>query len=327
MGSMRLVCHLVPAVTLVVIAGGCSIFHGRCEPVIEVCCDDVSGAYVQDATGCPGSCPSGSFVAPSCGPTPGDAGTPVDSGTSQPLMCMPRRGVATCLRESVVESGQGFLLPVDMASCGCCPGTECEVAIDEASQTVRVTTTLCPDPCDCDACIPVEASCAVPALAPGDWNVVVNEAPAFTLSAAIAAPGLTPAPPLCATYARVDDCALSEDLDAEPREPERLCLEAAPGGYVMRMEVDCIGCGELLGPCLVRAEPRFTDDLPAGGELYVDTFSAQSDCDVDCPAICVQDSIDCRVPELEAGEFYRVWHQGTEIGSFTVGDGTECFEL
>lgn len=328
---MRWLCHLVPALIFGIGAGGCSLFHGRCsETVVYVCCDDDTGAYVGDATGCPASCPSGSSVSNICDGTPiADSGPPqvLDAGspTPPPLMCMPARGLASCLSEGTAPANQAFVLPVEVNDCACCPDTECAVEVDRATQTLRLTTTMCPDPCDCAQCLPAYARCEVPALAEGAWNVVVNQAPAFSLQALVPAPGLVAPPPLCATHAGVDDCQLDDRLEVEPRRPDRLCVRRHSTGTVLRMETDCPSCGEILGPCLTRVEQRFTDDLPPGGEIYVDTFAGQTDCDIDCPAICQPDSLDCRTPELEAGNFYRVWYEGTVIGSFTAGGADSCF--
>ena len=79
----------------------------------------------------------------------------------------------------------------------------CGVDVDHDSQTLNLTTTLCPDPCDCDSCDLPTAQCEIPALGAGLWDVVVNDHPAFRLP--ISYEREIP-PPRCASYAAEELC-------------------------------------------------------------------------------------------------------------------------
>lgn len=338
---MRRLCHLLPWLAL----AGCFSDHAGTEcPTRRVCCD-ATGVVVPYASDC--SCPPGATERTACvesdaGPAR-DAGRARDAGARDagprrdggsppppppppPPECAPARGTTTCLGSTEVAPGVPFALPVRLGGCGCCPGTHCAVAVDAASRTIDLATSMCPDPCDCDSCRPVTATCDVPGLSEGDWTVRANGAPAFTLPVRPIAPGLLPPPPTCVTYAQVDEC--SEPLPGARSPIDEVCVEHLFGRVQLRLEERCPACPTYLGTCAVTVEPRFTDDLPPGGEIHVDARRFEGACDGTCdrdPA-CFPSTRSCEVPALDAGSFYRVWVDGVEVVSFTEGaiDETPC---
>jgi hypothetical protein len=258
-------------------------------------------------------------------PVPVDAGpAPIDAG---PLVCPELRADATCLESFLVQPGVPFELPVTFDTCGCCPRAECRAEVTEVSgtPTLRLTTTLCPDPCDCEACVTPRGSCAVPALEPGLYDVVVNEAPAFQLPV-FPDSGFVPPPPACVSYAQPDECRLSESVpDVSGYRPAGVCIRERGGAALpttITVTHDCWPCGDLQGPCSVVVEPRLTDDLPPGGEIRLGPTHFPTVCDVDCPGLCIRTERSCQVPDLEPGHYYRVWADGEVVLSFTADGST-----
>lgn len=333
---MKSVCHFVPALAfaLALPISGCYGIHGTGEPGRcpitpgMVCCARGAPLPVGESE-CPFRCPPGSALIPSfeCEPSSYDGGTPPspppprDGGR---LLCPEARADATCLRSFFAPAATPFELPVAFEGCACCADAECRAEPDFATQTLRLTTTLCPDPCDCDACNIPTALCEVPALPEGDWDVVVNGSHAFTLPVLFDS-GLVPLPPACATFASPDFCAFDEEITLIPSRPSTICVgPSSPYGnreMNIQMSFECPSCGELNGTCVVIAEPRYTDDLPPGGELRIISTLHVTDCDVDCPPECSLRVQDCWVPPLVEGEFYRVWLGDSIVSSFTVGGG------
>lgn len=306
--------HFVPAslaaVLVSVAFSGCFLSHAR-EAAAGPRAD--GGSAGRDAgTGLP--------------PRRVDAGLPgADAAT---LMCPLRRADASCLGSFLVAPGRAFDLPVTFDTCACCAAAECraEVTTVDGAPTLWLETTLCPDPCDCDACNVPVAHCAVPALAEGLWSVVVNGAPAFALPV-FADSGLIPPPPGCATFAEPDTCSSSAaPLDPSGWRPNELCVDTAtPDETAIIVTSTCWSCGDLRGPCVATLEPRLTDDLPPGGDILLAPKSFQTACDVDCPDVCIRASQRCVVPHLRDGDFYRVRADGELMLSFTAGEpGPGC---
>ncbi len=240
-------------------------------------------------------------------------------------MCPEVRGIATCLESFIAPPGVPFELPVLMDECVCCAETSCSVEVGDVlgQPTLRLTTGLCPDPCDCDVCSAAEATCAVPPLDAGFWHVVVNGAPAFELPVVFDS-GVVPPPAACVSYASPDVCAVSPGPPSyRSWQPETYCLTNAWGGPIaptITVISECWPCGDLQGPCVVSLEPRTTDDLPPGGELRIGPSAHPNTCLVDCPDICNREERVCVLPELRPGDFYRVWSSdGRELFSFEAG--------
>lgn len=294
------------------LGSGCYLDHGRVGGPVD------AGGPALDA-----SVPAhdASFPAHDASRGPLDASLP-------PPRCAPTRADLTCLESFQVEPGRAFSLPYVFDQCACCAETECRVAVDRTTRTVSIATTLCPDPCDCAACNAPRGACDVPPLDEGEWLVVANGAPAFVLPVHPDS-GLVPPPPACARYAEIDDSGCGPSTPVPGRSVAgELCFETDPrpdGLDVIRLRSPCWPCADRLGPCVARLEPRFTDDLPPGGELFLEPTSYPIACDVDCPAVCVEQQIECFVPELVDGDLYRVHAGGRIVGAFTAGaSGSSC---
>lgn len=328
---MRFTCHFVPALACVFVLVGCYDTTGdeRCPaPAGMVCCG--GGGAISPEPGCPFRCPPGSSLAAAgaCDAVPPvDAGSGGDAGPWRPdgggeLLCPLRRADATCLMSYLVEPEVAFDLPIAFAGCGCCSEIECAVEVDASAGTIGLTTTLCPDPCDCDGCNPIEGSCRVPPLGRGTWNVTVNGAPAFELPVAPPLPGLAP-PPACVSYAAEDPCGLvGAPIPLTPSAPDSVCVrrhDFLPDAALVELDYECPGCNWLGGTCAVTVEPRFTDDLPPGGEIRIAATEHVSGCETTCPPVCTAQTRSCPVPDLEPGGYYRVWYDGAFTGVFIPG--------
>jgi len=343
---MRNPCHFVPLLALAL--SGCFLLHtgepdpgpgpgpapvpGRCTvPDGMVCCSFRAEPVRTGETDCPFQCPAGSTLTADweCGGAV-DAGgrpTPMPPPVPPPTMCPPARAHWACLDEAFIAPVRtAFELPVQIDACTCCADTECVVEADDASRTLRITTTMCPDPCDCDTCVLPTLRCEVPPLRRGDWTVVANGAEAFTLPVSNEEPARSP--PACATFAQEDSCALDERISLVPAPPNQVCVNGHR--WLDQAEIvllrSCPDCALLDGPCQVSLRPRLTDDLPPGGDLYVESATSHyTACDVDCPAICTERAQRCITPPLNDGDFYRIFYEGTPTGSFTAGsDAASC---
>ena len=300
---LKCVCRIVLLAALVTSAG-CYSMHGL-EP---------SGAGPVDA-GSP-------RVDGGARPLPLDAGPP-RRDASLPLMCPVVAADALC-GFLPMQAGIRQTLPLTFDTCACCARTECDVRVDPASLRIELTTTLCPDPCDCDTCEAPTVECALPPLPPGEWRVSINGAPAFEVP--FVEGSIEATPPLCVTRAVQDECRPSSVFGVlEPWRAGSLCAAAASDSFApSKIEVfgDCAPCAFLQGPCTASMSERLTDDLPPGADLYVDVQMYPTTCDVDCPAICQAGSQTCITPRLQPGHFYRVFtDEGALIGSFVAGSG------
>lgn len=253
---------------------------------------------------------------------------PIDAGHALPdaaaLECPLARPDATCLESFLVQPGRAFSLPFAFDGCGCCVETECAVAVDAPSKTLSLTTTLCPDPCDCDGCVTPTGACDVPALEQGDWRVVVNGAPAFELPV-FEDSGLVPPPAACATYAEPPSCG-GDPWALDAWAPDAFCVapRASLGGQfdVLRAKHECFPCPASLGTCSAELNPRYTDDLPEGGDITLYLTSYAGTCELACPAVCLEVERDCAVPALTFGHYYRVFAGGELRASFVAGAAT-----
>ncbi len=301
----RLVPHrAIAALLLFALVPGCWLAHGRGEPV----------APAPDAGRLPPGVRDASAIFP-------DAMTP-DAGPVDPpiLRCELTRPDVSCFESFLIAPRRAFELPFAFDTCGCCIETECAVTVDAATRTLSLSTTLCPDPCDCDACVTPTGTCAVPPLEEGLWRVVVNDFTAFELPVAEDG-GLVPPPPACASYAEVDSCTPAFPLSSLPP-PTDVCVTTAPLRStldVLRVHEPCGSCGRLAGPCYASLTPRLTDDLPPGGDIRIASTEYGTACDIDCPGVCVPQDRDCVVPSLVPGDFYRVFLDGVQHETFVAG--------
>ncbi len=245
-------------------------------------------------------------------PPPLDAGAPV---------CPPHRAFAGCSPAPGLVAVQGvpFEVPYRMDECGCCAGTECAVtSIDAGRRRLHLLTTLCPDPCDCADCNPVEGVCAIPGLpAAGDWQVWINDAPAVTLPVRDAEGG--PANPAgCAAFAEDDGCDTEGDeLIPNPWAPTSVCVRERFGRQVIELSDDCWGC-EYQGPCLTYFQPG-----SVGGRLHLGAHRFSGPCDGACDTVCHEEVRHCEIPVLPEGDgLYEVVVDG-EVRA-TLGRGAQA---
>lgn len=251
-----------------------------------------------------------------------DGGSPpIDSG----LFCPVVRADYLCLEPFLVQPGLAFSLPLSFATCGCCVNSECTVGVDAGAHTLDLTTTLCPDPCDCDACVTPTVSCEVPALAEGDWTVNVNGSAALSLPVFYDS-GFAPPPPACVDFAEPSSCAGDLTLPGTVRTTSLACavMEAvSPTAYTVELTDPCGGCARE-STCVVSLQPRYTDDLPPGGELYVGVNQYVESC-VDCLPTCSMVTRRCPVPPLVPGDVYRIHIDGVSPFTFVAGtDSRTC---
>lgn len=311
---MRSVCRFVPLLVWVFLSG-CFLAHSLGDAPSP----GPSDAGPRDA-GIPWTRDAGI-------PWPWDAGIPwmdVDAGSA---LCPSVRADGVCIPDVAVSPGVPFELPVVFDACVCCGHTECQARVDVEQRTLRLTTALCPDACFCEECTAPRASCAIPPLDVGSWNVVVNGAPAFTLPVYPIPPVRDPSP-TCMTSAEPDPCAVDEHIEPQEWRPNQLCVAprfpgTISGDFVVRAISTCWGC-ELEGPCVATLETRTTDDLPAGGEIRLSPQRHATACDIACPEVCGHFEQRCEIPSLTPGDFYRVWVDGEVVLSFTAGEDEIC---
>ncbi len=281
-----------------------------CFPEAGFCCD--GAATVPASSICPFECPEGSvFSRTECAP----------------LMCPEVRADASCVGSQVMPAGEAFTLPVEFHQCACCADTECAVRVDTRNARVELTTTMCPDPCDCDRCEFPTVGCDVPALSVGDWTAVVNGEDAFRFTTDVPRPGFAPPPPWCIGFSQPDACGIGSALDARtPAAVDEVCVGRTAEDKIFATLVDhCRPCGSIEGTCSVILDPRYTDDLPPGGEIRINATQHQTSCDIACPDICIRDEQACRVPDLVPGDVYRVWIDGRVVDQFVWEPGaTSC---
>lgn len=248
-----------------------------------------------------------------------DAFVPLDTPSECPLL----RPDATCLSSFAMIAGRPFELPFQFDALQCCTNTSCDVSVDEASRTLRLTTGLCPDRCDCEPTRVARGACAVPPIDPsaaGQWTVEVNGTAAFSIGVIPDEPGLFPPPPGCATYAEVDDCGEVPDLTTGPVRDACVELEQRDDREVLTLSRPCWNCGLIDSACEVIVNPRLTDDLLPGGDITLHARDYWTACDVDCPAVCIEHERTCELPPLVPGDFYRVFVDGEVVLTFVEGE-------
>jgi hypothetical protein len=293
--------HLVP-ITLLFSIAGCYLEHGL----------DPRG----DGGG--GRAPVDAGRARDAGRTPIPEPS-VDAGLPGSDECPLVRAISACPDPGVALAGQRFELPLRMLDCGCCERTECrvEVANIDGAPTLSIETRMCGGgDCACFACERIDAACSIPALEEGDWNVVINDVPAFTLPVRAAPPW--PESAWCVQHADPAECTTAPyplSSVTTPWRPDTVCIEnMGLGDRQVRAVTECSSC-TAQGPFSVRVEPRLTDDLPSGGEIYLEpTHIALGECALDCPSICIPLERTARLPPLEPGGFYRVWLPDRSVG-------------
>lgn len=305
--AMRPLSHFVPSLAL---AGALAL----------------PGCYLSDGRG---SGPRDAGPAPAVDAWLGlaDAAPVLDAGPAPlpdaGLRCEPVRADFACLESFVVPAGRPSVLPLSFDVCACCAQTECGVSVDTAGRTVRVTTTLCPDPCDCATCNTPLAQCELPALAAGTWTLEVNGGAAMTLPVVRDEPGLIPPPPACVDFAAADGCTAAEGVlrATQPQRATRACVRPTVDSsqrYELDLYDECGGC-DRESTCTVEVTERLTDDLPAGSDVRVRARRYAGACDGACPEICMPHTRTCAIPPFDASGLTRVIVEGGPSFTFTAG--------
>lgn len=299
-----------------------------CQAVLPLGLVLVAGCYEMHGVG---GADSGERPDAGRPPSPDATTLPWDGGPWLPDVGAPScplvRADATCLDSFFIETGRSFELPFQFDGCGCCIETSCDVSVDPSTRTIRAFTHLCPDPCDCDACVVPRGTCLVPALAEtdvGQWTVEMNGTAAFVIGVAEPEPGLVPGPAGCATYAEVDECGGAvPDFTTGPIRGD-ICVEHGTFEErdLLRMRSSCWGCGQLDSACNTVVTERLTTDLPPGGDIVLLAREYATACDVDCPAVCVEHVRECELPPLVEGNFYQVFVDGERVHTFAAGEPT-----
>ena len=337
--------NLSRVVPFLVLMTGCfdshTIYDGpRCRvPAGMVCC---AGGFASThwESLCPFSCPVTHDLVPAAecwAEGPRDAGPdtrppvfdsgrrdtgPRDTGPPPGLVCPLRRPVAACSGAPglVVVQGEPFQFPYRFDECGCCPETECVATVDPGAQTVDIYMTLCEDPCDCDACIPIEGSCRVPPIPfAGDWRVEVNGAPALVLPVRERAGG-EPNPPGCATFADDAPCRLGDPLVSHAWSVTQACVRERAARRVIELVDGCASACDIQSTCI---------SYLAGDSIVVEPFAAS--CADACVDVCARVVRHCEIPDLPPGDVvYPIVSGGRVVGQLGSGrlytSSTECFD-
>ena len=256
------------------------------------------------------------------GPAPVDGGpAPVDAG----LHCALERADYSCL-DARVAAGQPFELPVSFDGLTCCGMAECAAVVDIDAGRIDLTTTRCPDICECVPDTPgPRTTCSIPALPPGNWQIHVNEQPAFTLPVYVDL-DFAPASAACFRFGEEDRCEPRATSSAVSIDQVCLVPEERSGRW-LELHLDCAPCTTVYDACEVALERWTSSDRPPGGDLRFSLAQHDSACDVDCPAVCIPSMIRCPIPRLEDDGHY-VLRDGEEIlRSFQPGELSEreCF--
>ncbi len=256
---------------------------------------------------------------PDTPPAPRDAGPRPDVPSACPLL----RADASCLESFQIIAGRPFELPFQYDTCGCCIETSCDVVVDEADRTLRLSTGLCPDECDCDACITPRGSCAVPPIreaAAGQWTVEVNGTDAFRIGVVPSDVSVEPPPHACATYAEPDPCGGRPDFTTGPVRGD-VCVEVAEHADRTALAVIdfCATCSDVDAACNVTVFERLTDDLPFGYDIELHAGTYTSSCALACPDVCEVHARECDVPALDPSAYNRVMIDGEVVTTYGPG--------
>jgi hypothetical protein len=236
------------------------------------------------------------------------------------LRCTPTRAEYACMADSIVPSGEAFVLPMGIRACSCCPNGECHVRVRD-DRTLEITTTLCDIDCDCEGCNDAQIACEVPPLGEGTWRVMVNGEAAMELRADRPRPGV--AEPRCVEHAQIDFCApgrpglaISGELNVDS-----ICADVTVSGAYEVVVVDnCWGCGQLDGPCETTLFPSDDPDAP-GGVIQVVSYTSDTECDVDCPDVCIRHERRCKLPPLVPGGVYAIDYGAGDRALELIADG------
>lgn len=293
------------------ILAGCFDQHGRGDTC------DCCGTTVTRAEG--ESC-AGGICDPYCAFV-GDAGPPrtVDAGPPSPPPPPPPPGceggeprALDLLCPSWIPAGRATTIPVAIGGdgqCYCGESVACEVTSVTRTGTIELSTSICSEGLLCDGCFPyVEATCELPALPEGTWAVRVNGERLFDLN--VSPPDVMPEWGLACQHRRGED-TLGCGTDWPPQPVEQPTETCHPRGaypeerVTLRVTDGCASCGTIEGPCRVDV----FDDVVRLSPRRVNT-----NCDVDCPTICMPQEHTCVTPPLPEGT-WRVFVGDVPMGT------------
>ncbi len=318
----------------------CSIVGMRSLPchfgslVLTVALASLAGCYRSHAAGFECDCCGIAFIisdpasctAAACAPicaAVGDGGVPARDAARRdsplPADCGARPLDLMCFDH--VRAGTPTNVTITLApgeECFCDQALSCEVSVLSGGQ-LSLTTALCPEVPICRACSgPPVATCTLPPLPEGTWEVLVNGERALDL----------PVTPTDVFPERADVCVRRAIVDGcgaiwEPTSFEvgRACHDdvVSPGTTVpIRVYDACGGCWQR-GPCDVTV----FDDI-----IRVRATRMPYSCDIACPPVCNPDEHVCLTPPLAPGR-YRVVIDGLAVDESTTlnvmagGDGEE----
>lgn len=292
----RKLCQGVLLGALLPLASACFLSHGDDDPPVR---GEDAGPPTTDDAGRP-------RPTADAGPTPGwdagpprwDAGPPPDDCFTDPF---PARIDRACVPgdSGFAPVGSPFHLEVAVDGCFCEGAVYCDARIAEPG-VLALRTSQCPDAADCDECIPtLTASCAIPPLAEGRWEVRVNGAPGFDLEARPGAPGLV-GRRVCYDVAPVVEgslvCPWPGGFSASSTE---VChpTESRPGVPIaIRVADTCASCFDVEGSCEVSVSLN---------DIVVAPTTRSCDCPVcgACAEVCQRQEVTCHTPPLEPGTY------------------------
>ncbi|HBQ13192.1 MAG TPA: hypothetical protein DEF51_19310 [Myxococcales bacterium] len=213
---------------------------------------------------------------------------------------------------SFVPAGQPTRIPVAIGGdgeCYCGEQVLCDAQLGAEPFVLEIESSICAEGALCEACFPyIEAECELPPMETGTWTVRANGEDLFQLSVAPA--GTMPEWGLECVHRRGED-RLGCGTDWPPRrvfEPTSACHPegAYPEERVTFTVTDgCAGCGTIEGPC----EVEVFDDV-----VRLRPSRVETQCDVDCPTVCMPMDHTCVSPPLPEGT-WRVFLEDVELGT------------
>lgn len=217
-----------------------------------------------------------------------------------------------------IPPGSNYSLDVFLDGCWCDEDLSCTASVLMPG-VLALETRVCPGRADCDGCVPsVRASCPIPALTEGTWQVRVNGTPAFDVTVAPPAPGLLPQQ-TCYDFAPPSEDTATMWCDwpgtwmtgsTEVCHPS----QARPGESVtIRVADTCATCFVQPGQCELSV---------IGDRIVVSPQERYCECATcgACPEVCMRLERTCTTPPLEAGT-YTIASPAGET-TLVIGEGT-----
>lgn len=210
-----------------------------------------------------------------------------------------------------------FSLLVRWSRCRCDVGRSCRVRVEDG--VVDVRTESCRDDVACDDCS-FETTCAVPALSPGPYRLVVDGVDSAAVAVVPEATGVSR--PACWELPLAPDAALTcpPERVAELG-PGRLCwrsLEDVGTHVAFTFTATCRSCFDWTGGCRV---------VRMGSRLLVEPTLRACECPAcgACAEVCTAAPVECRSSALRDGDYEVQLLEGdvaTPLGVLEVRDVT-----